>query len=84
MKGNILTRIVDRIVYSTTKKPRHYVEVRNPPRTPQQKNFQRSKEKAYIILINMGAFAHAEVRSPILSLLERGGRNDIIRTVTHL
>ena len=37
MKGNILTRIVDRIVYSTTKKPRHYVEVRNPPRTPIEK-----------------------------------------------
>lgn len=37
MKKNILSRIVDRIVYSTTKKPRHYVEVRNPPRTPIEK-----------------------------------------------
>ena len=29
--------IIDRIVYSITKKPSHYVEVKNPPRTATEK-----------------------------------------------
>ncbi|MBR2970214.1 MAG: hypothetical protein IKC48_00210 [Clostridia bacterium] len=29
--------IVDKIVYAITKKPRHYVEVKNPPKTARQK-----------------------------------------------
>ena len=28
---------IDRLIYSITKKPQHYVEVRNPPRTTAEK-----------------------------------------------
>lgn len=36
--GIIMARsIIDQLIYSITKKPKHYVEVRNPPKTPKEK-----------------------------------------------
>ena len=29
--------IIDKIIYRITKKPKHYVEVRHPPKTPHEK-----------------------------------------------
>ena len=29
--------LIDKIIYSITKKPKHYVEVKNPPKTAQEK-----------------------------------------------
>ena len=28
--------LIDKIIYSITKKPRHYVEVKNPPKTERE------------------------------------------------
>ena len=30
-------RLIDRLIYSVTKKPKHYVKVKNPPRTAKEK-----------------------------------------------
>lgn len=32
-----MASFIDKIIYSMTKKPRHYVEVKNPPKTTKEK-----------------------------------------------
>jgi hypothetical protein len=48
--------LIDKIIYSITRKPKHYVEVKNPP----QKHSRKKKRRQTTILIHMVIFAHEE------------------------
>jgi hypothetical protein len=37
IKGGDIMKLIDRFIYSITTKPKHYVEVKNPPKTTREK-----------------------------------------------
>ena len=62
--------LIDKIIYSITKKHKHYVEVKNPPKTAKEKAEQRA----------LLQYFKPENREIVLAALKRAKRFDLIGT----